>query len=236
MNASSVLTDEALARFWERAPVYDRENRFFHEDFEELQKAGYLTMAVPTELGGRGMSLAEVSQEQRRLAYYAHATALAVNMHLYWTGVAADLWRAGDRSLEWLLRETADGAVFAAGHAEPGNDLPLLLSTTKAEPADGGYRFTGHKFFGSLTPVWTYLGLHAMDTSDPRRRRLCTHSCRETRRVRVVETWDVLGMRATRSDDTLLEGAFVADKHIARVLPAGAAAWTHSSWRPSPGP
>jgi len=30
-------------------------------------------------------------------------------------------------------------------------------------------------------------------------------------------------MRATRSDDTVLEGAFVPDKYIARVVPAGAA-------------
>jgi alkylation response protein AidB-like acyl-CoA dehydrogenase len=95
------------------------------------------------------------------------ATALGVNMHLYWTGVAADLWRAGDKSLEWLLREAAAGEVFAAGHAESGNDLPLLLSTTKAERVHGGYRFTGRKSFGSLTPVWTRLGLHAMDSSDP---------------------------------------------------------------------
>ena len=42
-------------------------------------------MAVTTELGGLGMNLAEVCQEQRRLAYYTPATALAGNMHLYWT-------------------------------------------------------------------------------------------------------------------------------------------------------
>ena len=59
-------------------------------------------MNVPEELGGMGMSLAQVCQEQRRLAY--RRTALAVNMHLYWTGVAADLWRTGDKSLEWLLK------------------------------------------------------------------------------------------------------------------------------------
>jgi alkylation response protein AidB-like acyl-CoA dehydrogenase len=35
------------------------------------------------------------------------------------------------------------------------------------------------------------------------------------------ETWDTLGMRATRSDDTLLDGAFVPDDYIGRVLPAG---------------
>ena len=32
---------------------------------------------------------------------------------------------------------------------------------------DGGYTMTGRKSFGSLTPVWTRLGLHGMDTSDP---------------------------------------------------------------------
>ena len=87
--------------------------------------------------------LAEVCREQRRLAYRAPATALAVNMHLYWIGVAADLWRSGDTSLEWLLREAAAGEIFAAGHAESGNDIPVLLSTSKAERVDGGYSFTG---------------------------------------------------------------------------------------------
>src|SRR5690349_23356707 len=150
-----VLTDEMLARFASRAATYDRENRFFQEDFDELCAAKYLLMPVPVQLGGAGMTLAEICREQRRLGYHAPATALAVNMHLYWVGIAADLWRAGDRSLEWLLREAAAGEVFAAGHAESGNDIPVLLSTTKAERIDGGYRFTGRKQFGSLTPVWT---------------------------------------------------------------------------------
>ncbi len=217
-----VLSEEILARCGERAPMYDEDNRFFQEDFDDLREAGYLLMAVPEDLGGRGMLLPEVSREQRRLAYHASATALAMNMHILWTGVAADLRRAGDDSLEWLLREAANGAVFAAGHAERGNDLPALLSTTKAEREDGGYRFTGHKSFGSLSPVWTYLGLHGMDTSDPDSPKI-VHGFlhRDAGGFEIVENWDVLGMRATRSDDTVLEGAFVPDKHIPRVVPAG---------------
>ena len=70
-----LLSKEILERCLERAPLYDQENRFFQEDFDELRDAGYLLMAVPEDLGGRGMSLAEVCREQRRLAYYAHATA-----------------------------------------------------------------------------------------------------------------------------------------------------------------
>ena len=220
----NVLTDEMLARFASRAAVYDRDNRFFTEDFEELRASKYLLLPLPPEFGGAGMTLAEVSREQRRLAYYAPATALAVNMHIYWIGVAADLWRTGDTSLEWLLREAADGEIFAAGHAESGNDIPLLLSTTKAERVEGGYRFSGRKHFGSLSPVWTRFGLHAMDTSDPSQPKI-VHAFlpRDSGGYAIKETWDVLGMRATRSDDTVLENLFIPDRYIARIVPAGGA-------------
>ena len=190
-----ILSDDLLARCRKRAPEYDRDNRFFTEDFDELRQAGYLLMAVPEELGGLGLNLAEVGRAQRRPAHHAPAPALASHMHLYCTG-----------------------------HAEAGNDIPVLLSTTKAEPVEGGYRFTGHKAFGSLSPVWTYLGIHGMDTSDPQAPKI-VHAFmpRGTPGSSTKETWDVLGMRATRSDDTLLEGAFVPDQYIARVVPAGAA-------------
>ena len=220
----SILSQELLDACRERAPIYDRENRFFQEDFDALKEAGYLLMAVPKELGGLGMSLAQVARETRRLAEYAPATALGVNMHNYWVGLVADTWRAGDKSNEWLLREAAAGEIFAAGHAEHGNDIPVLLSSTKAEKVDGGYKFTGRKSFGSLTPVWTRLGVHGMDTSDPAAPKV-VHGFlpRDGKGFSIKDTWDVLGMRATRSDDTVLDGAFVPDKYIARVVPAGAA-------------
>jgi alkylation response protein AidB-like acyl-CoA dehydrogenase len=223
-SPAPILTDELIQACGERAPIYDRENRFFHEDFDALKRAGYLLLAVPNELGGYGMNLAQVCLEQRRLAYRAPATALATNMHIYWTGVAADLLRAGDSSCTWILEEAAKGEVFAAGHGEAGNDFPVLMSTAKAERGDGGYYITAHKIFGSLTPVWTRLGLHAMDTSDPANPRI-VHAFlpRDTQNYRIQETWDVLGMRATRSDDTILEGAFVPDAYIPRVVPAGLA-------------
>jgi alkylation response protein AidB-like acyl-CoA dehydrogenase len=216
------LTPEILERCAARAAGYDRDNRFFQEDFDELKAAGYLLSAVPRAFGGGGMNLAEICREQARLAYSAPATALAVNMHLYWTGIAADLNRAGDHRLDWILKEAAAGEIFAAGHGERGNDLPVLLSSSTAERVEGGYRFSGHKIFGSLSPVWTRLGIHAMDLSDPTRP-MVVHAFmpRDTAGYEIVETWDTLGMRATRSDDTILKGAFVPDGYIARVVPAG---------------
>jgi len=220
----SVLTDQLLTRCRERAPEYDRDNRFFQEDFEELKAAGYLRMAIPAEFGGLGMNLVQVGRETRKLAMYAPATALALNMHNYWVGDAADAWRSGDKSLQWILEDAAAGEVFAAGHAEHGNDVPGLLSTTKAEKVSGGYKFTGRKSFGSLTPVWTRLGMHGMDVSDPTAPKI-VHAFmpRDAQGYSIKDTWDVLGMRATRSDDTILDGVFVPDKYISRVVAAGAA-------------
>jgi alkylation response protein AidB-like acyl-CoA dehydrogenase len=222
VSAPPVLNDELLERFRDRAAAYDRENRFFFEDFDDLRDCGYLLAAVPVEFGGLNLTLADVCVEQRRLAQYAPATAIATNMHLYWTGVAADLYRAGDRSLVWLLEEAAAGEVFAAGHGEAGNDVPLMLSTARAERVDGGYRFYGRKTFGSLSPVWTRLGLHAMDTSNPDSPCI-VHAFlpRASDGYVITETWDTLGMRATRSDDTVLDGAYVPDRYVARVVPAG---------------
>ena len=224
VRAESWLTDEMLARFESRAATYDRENRFFDQDFDELRSSGYLKLPLPSEFGGAGLTLARVCRQQRRLAYHAPATALGVNMHIYWVGVAADLWRRGDTSLEWMLRDAAAGEIFAAGHAERGNDIPVLLSTATAERVEGGYRFTGRKQFGSLTPVWTRFGLHGMDASDPEHPKI-VHAFlpRDSAGYLIKETWDVVGMRATRSDDTILEAAFVPDRYVARVVPAGAA-------------
>jgi alkylation response protein AidB-like acyl-CoA dehydrogenase len=219
---AQVLTDEMLGRFDERAPVYDRENRFFTEDFDELRASGYLEVAMPADLGGAGLGLGEVNRLQRRLAYHAPATALAVNMHTYWVGLAADLRRMEAPGGDWILRHAAAGHVLAAGHGEAGNDVPVLLSSATADRVDGGWEITAHKIFGSLTPVWTYLGVHAMDTSDPTAPRV-VHGFlrRDAPRYHIEETWDVLGMRATASQDTLLDRAFIPDEDVVMVCPAG---------------
>jgi alkylation response protein AidB-like acyl-CoA dehydrogenase len=218
----SVLTVEMLERFRGRAGKYDRENSFFHEDFEELRESGYLKLCLPEEFGGTHATLAEVAEEQRKLAAYAPATALATNMHFYWTGLAADLMRAGDDTCRWMLEAAGNGDVFAAGHGERGNDMPILLSSSSAEKVDGGYKFTGHKSFGSLSPVWDWLGLHGMDTSDPAAPKV-VHAFmkRDTENYHINEVWDALGMRATKSEDTILEGVVIPDEYVSYVVPAG---------------
>ena len=196
-----------------RAAGYDRDNAFFAEDLADLKAAGYLAPR----------SLLATALDQRMLAAYAPATALGINMHLVWTGVARVLHERGDTSLDWVLEDAAAGELFAFGNSEAGNDLVLFDSLTKAVPgADGSYAFTGTKIFTSLAPAWTRLGIFGRDDSDPENPKL-VHGfiTRETPGWKSLDDWDTLGMRATQSHTTVLDGVIVPAERIARILPVG---------------
>jgi alkylation response protein AidB-like acyl-CoA dehydrogenase len=218
-----LLPDDRLERFRSRAAGYDAENRFFTEDFAELADAGYLKALVPEELGGLGLSLQQTARLQVRLAGAAPATALAVNMHLVWTGVAKILRDRGDDSLEFLLREAGQGEVFAFGLSEAGNDLVLFGSTTQARPRpDGSYSFHGRKIFTSLSPAWTRLGTMGLDsTSEDAPKIVYGFIDRTAGGFEIREDWDTLGMRATQSNTTVLDGAVSPADRIVRRLDPG---------------
>lgn len=235
--AERFLPDELLHRLRDRAAVLDRENRFGHEDLEELRQIGYLTLFVPEHLGGAGLSLHEVSRLQQRLATAAPATALAINMHLMCTGVVRAMIARGDESLAWVLEEAAAGEIFAFGISEPSNDWVLQGSNTVASPqADGGYLLTGTKVFTSLSPVWTRLIVHgAIETGDrdpeldgvdaefdgSATQLVYGFIERGDPGASISERWDVLGMHASESRSTRLEGARIAPERVARVIAAG---------------
>ncbi len=215
------LPDDLLARIRERAAVHDRENTFPHDDLDELRAAGYLGTLVPSELGGAGLSLAEASVLQQRLAGAAPATALAVNMHLVWTGVAKVLSDRGMNDLEHVQRGAAAGEVFAFGISEAGNDLVLFGSDTEARPdGQGGYTFTGTKIFTSLSPVWDHLGVHGLDETSPDGPKMVFAFLDRSDDVVAHDDWDTLGMRGTQSRTTDLRGAHApADRVVRRIDP-----------------
>lgn len=206
------LTPDLLARIRERAPGYDRDNAFFAEDLDELRAAGYLAPR----------SLLETARDQRLLAAHAPATALGVTMHHVWVGVARVLHDRGDTSLDWVLRDAEAGELFAFGNSEPGNDLVLWDSLSRVETVEGGYAFTGTKIFTSLAPAWTRLGVFGKLGDE------LVHGflVRDTpgsavAGVDTLDDWDTLGMRATQSNTTRLDGAFVPEARISRRLPVG---------------
>lgn len=132
-------------------------------DIAKLSEVGYLRSALPAEFGGLGCTLRQAACGQRRLARQAPLTALAVSAHLYWTGAAADAYRAGDDSVRWILLEAARGALFGAGHGMPGGDLRLADPGSRCEPTgESGYRFRHPAVLSSLTPAWDWVAVHAL--------------------------------------------------------------------------
>ncbi|MDN4642229.1 acyl-CoA/acyl-ACP dehydrogenase [Agreia sp. PsM10] len=220
--SSPLIPDDVIERIRSRAAGYDRDNAFPHEDLGELIRLGYLRMFAPAARGGLGLGLAAVARAQRRLAAAAPATALAINMHLVWTGVAKALLDRGDDSLAFVLDEAVRGEIFAFGNSEAGNDLVLLDSRTRADAhPDGSYSFTGRKIFTSLSPVWTRLGVFGRDDTSPDAPKL-VHAFidRAADGYRIDEDWDTLGMRATQSHTTILEGVIApADRVFRRIAP-----------------
>jgi len=221
-DPAAYLPDDLLERIRSRAAAVDAENRFPDEDLAELTDAGYLAILVPRERGGAGLGLAEASVLQQRLAQAAPATALAINMHLVWTGVAKAFSDRGIPGLEFVQTGAAAGEVFAFGISEAGNDLVLFGSDTVAEPqADGSYAFTGTKIFTSLAPVWTQLGLHGLDTTSPDAPQMVYAFVPRTEAVVTRDDWDTVGMRGTQSRTTELHGAVAPADRVVRCLAPG---------------
>lgn len=224
MGPEQLLPDSLLERIRGRAAAYDAKNAFFFEDLEELTAAGYLKAFVQASDGGSGFGLEAVAGCQRRLATAAPATALAVNMHLVWTGVARVLADRGDTSLNFVLQEAAKGEIFAFGNSEAGNDAVLFDSLTEAKPLpDGGYGFTGTKVFTSLSPAWTRLGIFGKDSAARGGEGELVHGFldRAAPGYEVLDDWNTLGMRASQSNTTVLRGAVVPAHRIFRKLPVG---------------
>jgi alkylation response protein AidB-like acyl-CoA dehydrogenase len=212
------LADE----FAGRAAEHDRDGSFPFENYERMREAGYLGLTVPEELGGMGGGLYDLILAQERLAAGDGSTALAVNMHVSPIGQLASLWRAsGDQRLADVLRRAADGRlVYASMSAEPGDPI-LMSSTTTARQVDGGYRVTGKKIFGTESAVCTEFSTRAL-VDDPERGQtvIFFRLPRDVEGMTVKQTWDVMGMRATQSDDFELDDVFVPEEDVFHRYPA----------------
>ena len=183
-------------------PVYDREHRFFQEDFDELREPGYLNAAVPDRVRRRrALRFAEVQPLQRRLAYVAPATASAVNMHFYWTGIAADLSAAGDPSCDWMLaqagRRRRCSPPATARRATTSRcccrlERPSGSTAAGRSPATRSSARSRRYGPTSGSTPWT----RATPTRPADRPRV--PAARRAERYRIEQTWDVLGMRADR--------------------------------------
>jgi alkylation response protein AidB-like acyl-CoA dehydrogenase len=206
--------------FAARAAHHDELGSFVAENYDDLRAAGLIEAAVPAELGGGGASLPELCEMLRLLAHGCSSTALAFAMHTHQVAIPAWRWHNTPEvrpAVEQLLRRVATEKIVIA--TSGGSDW--VGGSGRAERVEGGYRVTARKIFASGAPLATLLLTGAVVDEADGAKVIHFGVPLNAPGVRVLETWDALGMRGTGSQDIELEGVFVADDKVSLKRKAG---------------
>ena len=201
-------------RIAEHAADHDRDGTFVDEAYDLMRAEGYLALAVPRELGGRGATIRQVAMAQRELAHHCASTALASVMHHHVVLFTAWRHRRGLPGAEATLRRVADEGIVLVSTG--GADLTRPRG--EAVATDGGYLVSGRKIFASQAPVGAVMStMFPFDDPDEGRIVLNMAVPLAADGVTVLDTWDAMGMRGTGSHDIDLRDVFVpADRVLAR--------------------
>jgi alkylation response protein AidB-like acyl-CoA dehydrogenase len=230
-GARLVATAERLAEdLAARSAGHDRDGTYPFEGIELLRAAGYFAAAVPTALGGRGVSsVHDTIVASGRLARGDASLTIGVNMHLVVTLNIARRWRmartAGDARRERALARSlraiaADGVVIAAAMSEPGQDLTRPATT--AVRTESGWRVDGHKIFCTMAPAATVLLTSVRFTDEEGVERYgYAEIPAHTPGVTVNDDWDALGMRASGSHSVTFAGVELPASALRGGFPAG---------------
>jgi alkylation response protein AidB-like acyl-CoA dehydrogenase len=208
-----------LARdFAARAAAHDAEDRFVADCFAQLKAEGFFKMHVPAELGGAGAGYRDLCNAVRRLAAACGSTALAFSMHSHLVAVAAWRWRHEKAPTEGMLKRVAAENLILISSG--GSDW--LKSAGTATKVDGGFHIKARKIFSSGSPAGDLLSTSAV-YEDPQAGPTVLHFAVpfKAEGVKILDTWRVLGMRATGSNDVELNDVFVPDAAIAGRRPQG---------------
>jgi acyl-CoA dehydrogenase len=212
------LAAELGAQFSPFAAEHDREGTFVGEAFKVIRDSGYLSLAVPTELGGMGATIGEVAMAQAEMARYDASAALAVSMHLHISLFAAWRYRREMPGAEGLLRRIADERIIMVSTG--GADFTRPNGT--ATKVEGGYRVNGRKIFCSQVPVGdVFSTMFTYESPDAGRQVLGMAVPVSADGVEILDTWDTLGMRGTGSHDVQMTDVFVPDAAVQPPRPWG---------------
>ncbi len=211
------LTREVGPAFAARAADLDERDAFVTDNYGELQAHRFFSAGVPVELGGGGATHKELCAMLSELARHCGSTALALSMHTHLLAATVWRWRQG-QPVEPLLRRVAQEQIVLVSTGASD----WLDSSGTAEKVEGGYRITGRKIFGSGSPAGTLLVTSAV-YHDPADGPTVLHFpvALAAEGVTVLDNWRTLGMRATGSNDVVLENVFVPEGAVSLRRPKG---------------
>jgi alkylation response protein AidB-like acyl-CoA dehydrogenase len=200
---------ELAEDFATRAVAHDRDASHPVENYDRLRAEGFLALNVPKKWGGAGVGLLGHTIAFEALARGCPSTALAFNMHASVVMPILESAEIGEdvkeRMADLVVRQ---GKLIGGNFSEPGHtsligERPL---SARARLVAGGWSVTGRKMFASMLEAADYVMVLAYPegATSPSASILLLIPPEAPGR-RVITNWDVLGMRATRSDSLVLE-------------------------------
>ena len=233
---SALLSAKELsARFAVTAAEVDRTAAFPFANFEALRDAGLLNLTVPVRFGGSGAGLETACRVVSAIGGGEPSTALVYAMHLIYHALPAltGLWTPSVHEL--LCRESVEGvALVNVMRVEPELGTPTRggLPSMTAKRTLSGWRISGHKMYATGSPLLRYFICWSRTAGDDPQVGWFVVP-RDAPGLRIVETWDHMGMRATGSHDLILENVEIPAEYAVDIREPGA--WlppdpVQSSW------
>ncbi|WP_027409342.1 acyl-CoA dehydrogenase family protein [Anoxybacteroides tepidamans] len=222
---------ELSEQFRTRAAQHDEQATFPFDNFADLKEAGFLSLTVPKEYGGEGISLYEFLLVQETIAQGDGATSLSLGWHLGIIMNLAEQQKWPRAVFEGICKEIVEDQILLnSAHSEAATGSPARggKPETTAEKKNGRWRISGRKTFTSLAPALDYFIVSA--------------TIKETGEVgnflvpktapglRIAETWNTLGMRGTRSDDLILDEVEVEEEALVEFIHASKAKGQAQGW------
>jgi alkylation response protein AidB-like acyl-CoA dehydrogenase len=218
------LVASLAADFATRAAIHDRNGSFPFENFQALHQAQLLSLTIPQEFGGQDVSYKTICRVIEKIASSDASTALVLTMHYLQHSNAARTRRWHPAVYERLCRESVTGiALLNAARVEPELGTPARggLPATIAQQTENGWLVTGHKQYTTGSPILSYFVVWARtDEKEPRVGSFLVP--RDLPGVKIEETWDHLGMRATGSHDLILENVLIPQEYALDIHPVKA--------------
>jgi alkylation response protein AidB-like acyl-CoA dehydrogenase len=200
------------------AAQHDVDGTFVTESYDALREAGLLKAAVPTELGGDGATVTELTGLQRELGRFDGATALASAMHQHVTAFTAWRYRRGLPGAEATLRRVANEGIVLVSTG--GRDYTHPAG--QAVKVENGFLLSGRKRFASQSVAGAAIStMFTYDDPEQGRRVLNIAVPAKSEGIVIADNWDTLGMRGTASNDIVFTDVYVGEEKVLANRPYG---------------
>jgi alkylation response protein AidB-like acyl-CoA dehydrogenase len=205
------------AEFATRAATHDREASSPIENYAALRREGFYELNVPKDRGGAGVGLLPWSLAVEELAGGCPATALAFNMHLSIVGPLMEIAAVPENTKSYIADLVVKQRKLISGNFSEPQTSGLaashgIPSTRARHLGGGGYRVNGKKSFASMIEASDYCAMlvRPEEARGPTAGILVLIPANAPGR-RIEHVWDTLGMRATRSENVVLEDCWIPE-------------------------